>query len=542
MPRWPFLDSRRMLMLDLAQLPEAIRGEGGVSRRLFLAYGAALSSIPLLGRATRAERSTSFASNPFSLGVASGDPAADGMVLWTRLAPRPLDPDGGMPAEPVGVRWEIAEDETFSTVLRQGTASAAPELAHSVHVELAGLAPDRWYFYRFHAGDATSPVGRTRTLPARDAAAQQLKFAFASCQHYETGLFTAYQYMAQDDLDLVFHLGDYIYEDGGRDGHVRRHANAEIIELGDYRVRYSQYRSDPLLQAMHAQCPWLVTWDDHEVDNNYAGSISEKPDVSPEQLLARRAAAYQAYYEMMPLRARSLPRGPDMQLYRRGSFGKLAEFFVLDTRQYRCDQPNDAKRSPLDETTMLPGNSLLGAAQREWLQSGLVDSPGTWNILAQQVMMGLVGFRNREAKPLVFSMDQWPSAALERIQLVQMMADRRVSNPVVLTGDIHSNWVNNLRVDDRRPETPVVATEFAGTSISSGGNGADRIRSHDELLADNPCVQFHNAERGYCRCTVTPGQWTSEYIVIDDITRPGGKATKRAAFVVEAGRPGAQRA
>ncbi len=528
-------------MLDLARLPEAIRSAGGVNRRLFLACSAALSSLPLLARSSRAAESVRFSSNPFTLGVASGDPGAHSVVLWTRLAPQPLDPDGGMTPAPVVVRWEVADDEGFQKIVATGEEIATPQLAHSVHVELRGLLPDRWYFYRFHAGDATSPVGRTRTFPERSATPDRLKFAFASCQHYETGLYTAYQQMARDDLDLVCHLGDYIYEDGGRDGLVRKHANPEIMTLADYRVRHSQYRSDPLLQGMHQRCPWLVTWDDHEVDNNYAGPISEKKDVSPEQLLIRRANAYQAYYEMMPLRARSLPRGPDMQLYRHAAFGRLADFYVLDTRQYRTDQPHDARRSPLGEEALRSDNTLLGTTQRNWLLGELLRSQGTWNILAQQVMMGLVGYRNREAEGLVYSMDQWPSAAHERMALMQFMAERKIPNPVVLTGDIHSNWVNNLRVDDRQPETPVVATEFVGTSISSGGNGADKIRTHDELLADNACVQFHNAQRGYCRCTVTPQSWTSEYMVVDDVTKPGGKVTTRAAFMVEAGQPGAQR-
>src|SRR5690606_34136360 len=338
-----------------------------------------------------------------------------------------------------------------------------------------------WYFYRFHAGDAVSPIGRTRTMPERSAQPEQLRFAFASCQHYETGLYTAYEQMAKDDLDLVFHLGDYVYEDGGRDDRLRRHAGGEIKSLSDYRIRLSQYRADPLLHGMHAKCPWFVTWDDHEVDNNYAADISEHADVSVEDLLWRRANAYQAYYEMMPLRPRSLPRGPHMQLYRHAPFGRLADFFVLDTRQYRSDQPNADRRSTLNDEALNSRNSLLGPQQRDWLQSRLLASHGTWNVLAQQVMMGLVGFQNREGEDLVYSMDQWPGCAHERMALMEFLADRRVPNPVVLTGDIHSNWVNNLRVDDRQPDTAIVATEFVGTSISSGGNGIDKIRSHDEL-------------------------------------------------------------
>ncbi len=284
------------------------------------------------------------------------------------------------------------------------------------------------------------------------------------------------------------------------------------------------------------RCPWFVTWDDHEVDNNYAGDISEEINVDPVELLLRRVNAYQAYYEMMPLRHRSLPSGPDMRLYRKASFGKLAEFLVLDTRQYRTDQPNGDKKSPLNAEALNPNSTLLGAKQRGWLERSLITSQSTWNILAQQVMMGLVGFAKGDHPP-VYSMDQWPGYAAERMRLVQFMEERRVPNPVVLTGDIHSNWVNELRVDDRNPETPVIATEFVGTSISTGGNGVDRPGDHDKMLSDNPCLKFYNRERGYVRCRVTPETWTSDYVVVSDVQKPGGKISQRASFVVEAGDP-----
>lgn len=527
-------------MFDLSNLREAVRQEQGVSRRLFLAYGAALSAVPWLAEQSSAAAKTreGFSSNPFALGVASGDPSATGVVLWTRLAPKPLEPGGGMSSSSVEVRWEIAEDDAMKKVVQSGSTRATPQLAHAVHVEVEGLQPDHWYAYRFRAGDADSPIGRTRTLPHRDVLPERLKFAFASCQHYESGLFTAYEQMAKDDLDLVFHLGDYIYEYEGKDGRVRKHIGKEIESLDDYRIRHAQYRADPLLQGMHALCPWFVAWDDHEFDNNCANDISEEKGIDSVRFLVRRANAYQAYYEMMPLRRRSIPRGPDMTLYRQASYGRLAELMVLDTRQYRTDQPNGDKPSDLNEEALNPKNSLLGATQRGWLQSALIRSPGIWNVLAQQVMMGMVGFPRAEGPR--YSMDQWPGAAAERMGLLQFMAERRVPNPVVLTGDIHSNWVNNLRVDDRKPEQPVVATEFVGTSISSGGNGTATPKDDDKLRAANPCVQFHNAERGYVRCTVTPGNWRSDYVVVEDVTKPGGRIASRASFIVEAGQPGAK--
>lgn len=350
-------------MSGLSHLPAAIRSEGGVSRRLFLAYGSALAALPLLGtHAAAADKKVTFATDPFALGVASGDPDAASVVLWTKLAPKPLEADGGMKPEAVNVAWEVAEDERMKKVVTSGTAVATPQLGHSVHVLAAGLKPDRWYWYRFKAGDAVSPVGRTRTLPGPDAAPEKLKFAFASCQHYEQGFYTAYEQMAKDDLDLVFHLGDYIYEYPHRERSrvVRKHTgptDGKLTTLADYRGRYMLYRADPFLRGMHAACPWFVTWDDHEVDNNYANDVQEaqrggQRRMNSTEFLVRRAAAYQAYYEMMPLRARSLPHGPDMQLYRKASFGRLAEFFVLDTRQYRTPQPNGDGLKPLNEEAL----------------------------------------------------------------------------------------------------------------------------------------------------------------------------------------------
>ncbi|MEC7108609.1 MAG: alkaline phosphatase D family protein, partial [Planctomycetota bacterium] len=264
-------------MLEPRKFKEAIKYEGRVSRRLFLAYNAALASLPLLQRAAWSESRPVYRNDPFSLGVASGDPDPQSVVLWTRLAPMPLEPDGGMPGHAVKVRWEIADDESFGRVVHQGETVATPQLGHSVHVTVNGLEPDRWYWYRFSSGDAVSPIGRTRTLPAVEQLPDRLKFAVTSCQNFEQGLFTAYQQMARDGVDLVFHLGDYIYEyEAGRNGKVRTHLGKEIKSLGDYRVRHAQYRSDQDLAKMHATCPWFVTWDDHEFDNNYANDISEE--------------------------------------------------------------------------------------------------------------------------------------------------------------------------------------------------------------------------------------------------------------------------
>jgi alkaline phosphatase D len=524
-------------MFNHSRLRQSVGYEGGVSRRLFLAYSTALSSIPLLSRDSFALENPKFQSDPFSLGVASGDPDSSSVVLWTRLAPEPLSPDGGMGTESVNVSWRLAADDSMQTIVASGTATATAALGHSVHVEVQGLNPDRWYWYQFSAGNAQSPIGRTRTFPSDDMMPKQVRFAVTSCQNFEQGLFTAYEQMAKDDLDLVFHLGDYIYEyEAGRNGKVRTHAGPEIVSLGDYRTRHAQYRSDPLLHNMHAQCPWLVTWDDHEFDNNCAGEISEEEGIDPVDYLVRRANAYQAYYEAMPLRASCLPRGCDMTLYRKTSYGRLAEFLVLDTRQYRSDQPNNDKRSPLNEMAMATAQTMLGREQRNWLYQKLIASQSKWNVLAQQVMMGMVG-SGKDADSLGYSMDQWPGYVAERSALMRFLEERRISNPVVLTGDIHSNWANELRVDDRRTDDPVIATEFVTTSLSSGGNGPEKPKNLDQIVRDNACVKFHNGERGYIRCVVTPDSWKSDYMVVDDVLQPGGKTFERASFVVEANDP-----
>lgn len=524
-------------MIDLQDLSRLVQHEGRVSRRLWLAYGGTLAALPWTRPAVARVSRVRLKADPFTLGVASGDPDPRGFVIWTRLAPAPFEPLGGLRPEPIEVLWEVAEDEAMKRVVASGKTLAMPQLGHSVHVELTQLRPDRWYWYRFRTADAASPVGRARTMPRRDVLPERLRFAMTSCQNFEQGLYTAYQQMAEDQLDLVFHLGDYIYEYAGRDNRVRKHIGQEIESLDDYRIRLAQYRSDELLQRMHAACPWFVTWDDHEFDNNYADQISEEEGIDPVKFLERRANAYQAYYEMMPLRARSLPRGPHLQLYRRASFGRLAELMVLDTRQYRTDQPNGDRRSPLNEAALSPQNSMLGSRQKHWLTRSLLASQATWNVLAQQVMMAMAGFSADGGEP-VYSMDQWPGYAQERIDLMRFLQERRVSNPVVLTGDIHSNWANDLRVDDRQPEQPVVATEFVCTSLSSGGNGIDQPDWLPAFLAQNPGVRFHNQQRGYVRCEVTPETWTSDYVVVEDVTQPGGKIFNRASFVVEAGEPG----
>jgi alkaline phosphatase D len=509
-------------------------------RRDVILGGASLALLSWLPRVVTGavQRSPRFETNPFTLGVASGDPAPDGMVLWTRLAPRPTD-GGGLPPEVYEVHWELAADDQLRQIVQRGSALATPQLGHSVHVEVEGLSPDRWYWFRFRCGDAESVIGRTRTVPTLETMPERLRLAFISCQHYEQGLYTGYQHMNREELDLIFHLGDYIYENGGRDGLVRKHTPGEINSLEDYRNRHAQYRTDEFLQGAHARCPWLVVWDDHEVDNNYAGAISEEASVDADSLLLRRANAYQAYYEHMPLRRRSLPAGPDMQLYRRLQYGQLANFAMLDTRQYRSDQPNGDGTKPLSEGVFDPQATVLGTKQERWLMNGLLQSTAQWNALAQQIMMARVD--RKVGEEAAFSMDQWSGYDAPRKRLLRFLADRRVPNPVVLTGDIHSNWVNDLKLDFNYPDEPTIATEFVGTSISSSGNGTQEPKGLKELMAENPFVKFHNAERGYVSCEITAKVWRSDYQVVEYVDRPGAPLVTRASFVVENGSPGAQR-
>ena len=509
-----------------------------LDRRTFLATGLTAVGVAGTGWASGIVRqSISFSSPPFALGVASGDPTSDGVVLWTRLAPDPLN-GGGMPDDNVAVHWEVALDERFGRIVQSGTEVAVAMTGHTVHVEVEGLDADRWYWYRFTAGGEVSRVGRTRTLPEAGAGVDRLRFAFASCQHWEQGYFTAYRHMAEEDLDIVFHLGDYIYEYEGREGRTRKHTGDEIELLAEYRNRYALYRTDPDLQTAHALFPWVVTWDDHEVDNNYAADVSEEEGLPAELFLRRRAEAYQAYYEHMPLRRSSLPVGARMQLYRAFTYGGLASFLVLDTRQYRSDQPCGDRVKPVCPGVLDPAATLLGPDQEAWLQDRLITSASKWNVIPQQVMMARVDLASGDEEAV--GMDIWGGYEVERRRLMEFLAARRPPNPVVLTGDIHTNWVNDLKVDYTDPLAPTVATEFVGTSISSGGDGSDTRDSTEGILAENPAVKFYNSQRGYVSCDVTPGQWLSHYRVLDYVSRPDSPISTRSSFVVLDGQPGAE--
>ena len=476
---------------------------------------------------------------PFTLGVASGDPLPDGVVLWTRLAPEPLH-GGGMPNEPVTVEWQIASDERMGTVVQRGTEVALPEFGHAVHVEAQGLQPGRWYWYRFVAGGHESPIGRTRTAPAPEAPLDRLRFAFASCQHYGQGYYAAYRHMARQDLDLVVFLGDYIYESPAATEAVRPESKTEPVSLVQYRNKYGLYKSDPDLQAAHAQFPWIVTWDDHEVSNDYADDQSQYRDDTA-WFMRRRAAAYRAYYEHMPLRRATLTSGSGLRLYRRRRFGDLAEFSVVDDRQFRSHQPC----APLDRAggnivpdcpeRRDPRSTMFGFEQERWLTDGLDRSTTRWNVIAQQLLMAEL--RMHRSGKTAFWTDGWDGYPAARERLLGFLAARRPANPVVIGGDIHSYWVNDLKPNFGDARAPAVATEFVGTSIASSGISYERTRA---LLRDNPHVKFFDSrKRGYVRCDVTRERWLTDLVAVDNVRDAGAPAATLASFVVETGRPGA---
>lgn len=511
-----------------------------MDRRDFLVdlsrYAVLCAGMPGFGRAGARPR---LAGDPFTLGVASGDPKPDACVIWTRLAPEPLAPSGGMERVRVQLGWEVAHDQGFAQVARRGTYTAAPELAHSVHVDVDGLEPDRWYFYRFTLAEGPSPVGRLRTAPA-PGAPTPLDFAFASCQHYEQGLFTAYEHMAREELDLVAHLGDYIYEGTTTAPPVRSHHVREAISLEDYRNRYAQYKSDPALQATHARCPWVVTWDDHEVDNNYAGLVGENVFESEEQMRLRRAAGYQAWWEHQPVRVPRARSWADLTIQRRMDWGGLASFWVLDTRQYRSDQAcgDGTRRVPCGDWAD-PSRTLLGEAQERWLLDGMAGSTSRWQVLAQQVMMA--PFDGDPGSDTFVAMDPWSGYPAARDRLLSAVGERAAGRAVVITGDIHSNWVNDLRAGFDRPDRPSVATEFVGTSIASGGDGEEQPARVTAALGANPHVRWQNSRRGYVRCRVTPEEWRTDYRTVEYVSRPGAPLLTPTSWRCEHGRPGVER-
>ncbi|WPW28542.1 alkaline phosphatase D family protein [Streptomyces atratus] len=522
-----------------------------VGRRRFLtATGAAAAlafsvNLPAAGTASAAELDgRRIGEDPFTLGIASGDPQPDSVLLWTRLAPRPYETGSGLPQSRVEVSWELAHDEHFSRIVQRGSATAHPEFNHSVHVEVKGLEADRVFYYRFRSGTWISPAGRTRTAPAPDARNSALRLAAVSCQAYHDGYFTAYKHLAQEDVDVVFHLGDYLYEyavdaTGGARNYTDRKLparfNRETVTLEDYRLRYGLYKSDPDLRAAHAAHPFVVTWDDHETENNYAGDTPEN-GVPPEEFLLRRAAAYRAYWENQPLRTPQQPSGPDMKLYRRLQFGRLAQFDILDTRQYRSDQAyGDGWHKPGPESED-PSRTLTGATQERWLLDGWHASRATWNVVPQQV-----AFAQRRDVPTdayLLSMDAWDGYPASRDRILKGAGAAGIDNLMVLTGDVHVGYGFDLKKDFDDPSSRTVGTEIVATSITSGKDGTDKPAGWNNQMRANPHMKFFNGRRGYAVITLGLKQARADYRTVSAVTTPGAPVTTAGSFVTEVGNQG----
>ncbi len=481
---------------------------------------------------------------PFSLGVASGSPLPGSVILWTRILSDPL---GARPTAPVAltVRWEVAHDPAFRRIAAKGSALASPTLAHSVHAEAAGLQPGRWYWYRFMLGDAVSPVGRTRTAPAAGEMPAMLKLAVASCQHWEFSSYAAHRHIAHAAPDLVAFLGDYIYEWGP---YSLRHPGTatrthESFSLDDYRARYAQYKSDPDLQAAHLAAPWIVTWDDHEVANDYSPERDERLDP---RFAERRAAAYQAFYEHMPLRVPPPQQGP-LRMYQRYDWGQLARFHVLDDRQYRSEHACvPAGRGGSASVTRACAalrdarRTMLGSEQEAWLAEGLRSSKARWNIIAQQTPMA-----QSSQVPVVrpadgrFWNDGWDGYPMARARLFDALSASGAANPIVLAGDVHTFYASELRRDFNRPVSsanPVVASEFCGTSVTSSSRPQART---EQFVAMNPHTKYGRSDkRGFMLMVVTPSATRASFIGLDDVRDAGTGAAALANFEVAAGRSG----
>lgn len=482
----------------------------------------------------------------FTLGVASGYPQPGSVMLWTRLAPQPLQADGGMPPSIVPVRWEVAEDEQFARIVRSGEARAEPNWGHSVHVEATGLKPARVYYYRFIAGGEKSAVGRTRTAPAAGSMPEKFRFAFASCQKYEAGFYAAYRHMVADDPDLIVFLGDYIYEgDPNPKEAVRLHLNPEPKDVGGYRIRYATYKRDPLLQAAHHAAPWVMTWDDHEVANDYGNDLDEK-NSDPVTFLKRRAAAYQVYYEHQPLPAWARPKGPDMKLYTAVDWGGLAQFQIIDDRQYRarraCQPPELLARHEQYQVLVAPcadfddpSRTMLGATQEKWLMNQLGTSKATWNVLAQETLMhkqGRIDPAHPEKGPL-YSGDNWSTYPVARERIFSRWVEAKTSNPFAIGGDIHAFAADSIK-DPARPDAAPIGSEFVGGSITSLFHDA----SFKQQAEANELVFAENEVRGYGLADLTPKGGEVRYRGLADAKREDSAISDIARFTLDPTQPG----
>ncbi|MEL7313190.1 MAG: alkaline phosphatase D family protein [Pseudomonadota bacterium] len=566
----------------------ASRDRNAFSRRSFINAVAASSGIVVAPAFMHSARGDLAGSSLFPLGVASGDPGADSVVLWTRIVEDPITGQG-LGNVPIALNWEVALDPGMGQIVQTGRVVAQPRNGHAARVIARKLPQGVWLYYRFTATGKyrghQSRVGRTRTFPhhrilpagiigAESCRRDSMRFAFVSCQNYTQGFYTAWRDIASQDIDFVVHTGDYIYESGASSSPLldgRNHVGGELFTVDDYRNRYALYRLDQDLQDAHARAPFLVTWDDHEVDNNYAGTIAEEgAPFQDAAFLERRRNAYKVYGESMPVR-RNAARDGSFPLARRLSFGSLADIHMLDTRQFRDDQAAadgfGSTDTSIDSPTATlleqvfgepifdaagledPGRSLLGLDQEIWLARNLRSSKATWNVLAQQIMVMPWNLRETgrlnvlfgpdfDGKDLVLSaidslenllnVDAWDGYRASRDRLFQALEQFRPGNPVVLTGDIHSAWGAELLSDFSDPtNADVLAAEFVCSSISSTFAGPDP-RPVDAIvragIPDNPHIKlFDGRFRGYCLCDVDERRWRTEFRAVgapEDLINP----------------------
>jgi len=481
----------------------------------------------------------------FSLGVASGEPMPDGFVIWTRLAPKPLQADGGMPAQGVLVQWQVAADARFTQVVRQGEWVTDPARGHSVHVQLEGLAPGRPYHYRFATGGQDSPIGHSRTAPALDADPGTLRFALASCQHFEQGYFTAHREMAATELDFVLFMGDYIY---GGPVHwrqqQRRHAVRveEEYSLDLYRIHHASYKLDADLRACHAAHPWLMTWDDHEVRNDYDGDHDAEDGLSVQDFLKRRATAYQAYFEHLPISPKRAPVGPDAAFYTQYQWGKLAQLWLLDTRQWRAAQACEAGiHAPWHgrllwqcTPTEAQERSMLGQTQERWLADTLASSTSAWRLIAQTTQLSPSGF-GTPFGPLQYA-DGWDAFPAARERLMAAIAQPRVPDVVVLGGDVHRHVAANLRQRPGDASSPIIASEIVGSSVTS--RGLSEVLNQWMRRSNPDILHSRSDQRGFAVIDINAKRLRCDFRATAHPVRPDASFHTQASFVIDRGVPG----
>ncbi|KUL25281.1 alkaline phosphatase D family protein [Streptomyces regalis] len=493
----------------------------------------------------------------FLHGVASGDPLPDGILLWTRVTPTPEAIPGSGFGPDTEVSWIVARDKALTAVVAKGSLTATAASDHTVKADIRGLEPATDYWFRFSAGGTDSPVARTRTAPAADAAVTGLRFGVVSCANWEAGYFSSYRHLAnRSDLDAWLHLGDYIYEYGTgeygtRDKVVRPHAPThEILTLADYRTRHGKYKTDLDLQALHTKAPVIAIWDDHEIANDaWSGGAENHTEGAEGTWAARQAAAKQAYFEWMPVRPAIAGT-----TYRRLRFGKLADLSLLDLRSFRSQQVS-VGNGEVDD----PDRTLTGRAQLDWLKAGLTSSDTTWRLVGNSVMISPFAIGSLTAdllKPLAKLMglpqeglalnpDQWDGYTDDRRELLAHLRANAIRNTVFLTGDIHMAWANDVPVNaGTYPLSASAATEFVVTSVTSDNlddivkvpEGTVSAIAAPIIKAANRHVHWVDTDRhGYGVLDITGDRAQMDYYVLSDKTKKDATASWARSYRTRSG-------